>query len=306
LTATPALLVYGGKMNDPLRLSNLNALMECTEGDPEVAVALIDGPVDVHHPAFEATTIRVLAHDCGGCTPAGGAACRHGTLVAGVLKARRGSGALAICPGCTLLVRPIFAEPLPDAGSNLSAATPFVLAAAVLDCLRAGAWVINISAAVIQPAPDAEQALVEALDLAARRNVLVVVAAGNQGTIGGTALTRHPWVIPVAACNGRRMPLPRTNLGHSIGRHGLLAPGEQVAGLAAGGGIAHFGGTSAATPLVAGAAALLRSWFPLASGSDVRDALLHGNGIRRTSVIPPMLDAEGAYESLAVRKRRAA
>jgi len=37
-------------------------------------------------------------------------ACSHGTLVAGVLSARRDSLHPGICPGCTLVVRPIFSD----------------------------------------------------------------------------------------------------------------------------------------------------------------------------------------------------
>ena len=47
----------------------------------------------------------------------------HGTYVAGILAARRGSGAPAICPGCTLLVRPIFLETASD-NAEMPSATP--------------------------------------------------------------------------------------------------------------------------------------------------------------------------------------
>jgi hypothetical protein len=40
--------------------------------------------------------------------------------------------------------------------------------------------------------------------------VLIVAAAGNQGTIGGTVITGHPWVIPVVAWK----PVNESNLGH--------------------------------------------------------------------------------------------
>ena len=40
---------------------------------------------------------------------------------------------------------------------------------------------------------------------------------------GGTIITAHPWVVPVGACDLRGKPLNESNLGHSIGRRGLLA-----------------------------------------------------------------------------------
>jgi subtilisin family serine protease len=295
------------QMADPLCLANFPPLMDRTEGQPSVAVALIDGPVVLDHPALDRASIRLLVEGhSSACTRNDSIACRHGTLVAGVLKARRGTGALAICPGCTLFVRPIFAETPLQNGSEMPASSPATLATALLDCIRAGARVVNISAALVQPSPNRDQELEAALDLAARRQVLIVAAAGNQGVVGGTAITRHPWVIPVTACDDEGRLLPHTNLGNSIGRRGLLAPGQRIAGLATGGGIAYFGGTSAAAPIVAGAAALLCAQFPDASGAMVKDALLRGSGARRTSVIPPVLDAGAALQTLAIRYRRAA
>ncbi len=59
--------------------------------------------------------------------------------------------------------------------------------------------VLNVSAALAQPSLKSERALEEALDQA-KRGVIVIAAVGNQGTLGSTAITRHPWVIPVVAC----------------------------------------------------------------------------------------------------------
>ncbi len=218
----------------------------------------------------------------------------------------RASGASAICPGCTLLVRPVFAEPSGAEAEGMPQATPAALAAALLDCLYAGAHVINLNAALVRPSLNAEQALGDALNLAARRSVLVVAAAGNQGAVGGSPITRHPWVLAVAACDEFGRPLPYTNLSGSIGGRGLLAPGRGVVGLDSAGGTATFDGTSAAAPLVSGAAALLLSEFPYASGAAVRHALLSAAGPRRASVVPPMLDAGAAYQTLLNQSRRAA
>lgn len=284
-------------MRDPFGLVNLAPLMARTEGAPGVSVALVDGPVAVDHAALPHERVRTLGDASGTCAVANSAACRHGTLVAGVLAARRGTGAAALCPGCTLLVRPIFAEAQPVADDQ-PAASPSDLAAALRDCLAAGAWIVNLSAALVQPSLNGERALQEALDAAARRGTLIIAAAGNQGAVGGTAITRHPWVLPVAACDGQGRPLAYTNLSASIGRRGLLSPGQGVTGLDAAGGVGHLHGTSAATPVVAGAAALLWSEFPRASAAQVRLALTQSAGPRR-SVVPPLLNAGAAYRMLA-------
>ncbi len=291
---------------DLLDLINLTPLMARTEGCAEVIIGLIDGPVALDHPALAPKRVRVLDDDAGGaCNLATSAACRHGTLVAGVLVARRETGAAAVCPGCTLLVRPIFTESQ-KVMDDQPAASPGDLAVAIRDCIAAGATIINISAALLQPSLNGERALQEALDLAARRGVIVAVAAGNQGAVGGTAITRHPWAIAVAACDERGKLLSYTNLGGAIGRRGLLAPGKEIAGLDSAGGVASFSGTSAATPLVTGTAALLRSEFPRATGAQIRMALAHSSGPRRASVVPPLVNAWGAYLALAHTQRRVA
>jgi subtilisin family serine protease len=125
---------------------------------------------------------------------------------------------------------------------------------------------------------------------------MVVVAAGNQGSVGSSALTRHPWVIPVIACDALGWPIGYSNLGNSIGRRGLSAPGQGVTSLAVNGQLATFSGTSAAAPFVTGAIALLLSIFPAATAARLKTAIT--NGARRATVVPPLLDAWAAYQAL--------
>src|SRR5262249_21369818 len=148
---------------------------------------------------------------------------------ASILAADRDAGAPAICPGCTFLARPIFSE-TPASAGVMPSASPEALAAAIVECVSAGARIVNLSLAVVQAPPAAERQLARALDAAAARGVLVVAAAGNQGTVGSTVITRHPWVIPVVACDLGGRALEISNLGSSAGRRGLSAPGEGVRG----------------------------------------------------------------------------
>ncbi|HWT00262.1 MAG TPA: S8 family serine peptidase [Pyrinomonadaceae bacterium] len=284
---------------DPLDLVKLTPLMRLTDGRAETTIGLIDGPVVTTHPDMAGAKVREMPGTRGGtCARAGSAACVHGTFVAGILCAKRGSAAPAVCPNCTLLVRPIFAETT-QANGPMPSATPEELAAAIIDCVNSGAHVINLSAALVRPSSRGERSLEEALNYSARRGVIVVAAAGNQGTVGSSAITRHPWVIPVTACDLRGRPVGFSNLGHSIGRRGLGAPGVGVTSLGADGKHHTFGGTSTAAPFVTGAVALLWSEFPGATAAAVRNAVTRPVAVRRTGVAPPLLDAWAAYQLMA-------
>ncbi|MFC9325936.1 S8 family serine peptidase [Kitasatospora sp. NPDC057015] len=289
-------------MAGPLDLVGLTSVMARSAGRPEVLVGLIDGPVAVGHPGLAGRRVVVLrgggGRRAGACDAAGGEApCLHGTFVAGVLSGGRSSGAPGVCPGCTLLVRPIFAADRPGRRAEPSARAE-ELADAVVECVDAGARVLNLSVAPEQPSSAANRALEGALDHAAGRGVVTVVAAGNQGALGSTAITRHPWTIPVVAYDRRGRPMDLSNLGRAIGERGLGAPGEAVASLGAGRRPLVLTGTSAATPFVTGAVALLLSAFPAASPAQVRAALVGAAG-PRGRVVPPLLAAGAAYTALS-------
>jgi len=288
----------------PLDLVQLTALMERTSGTPDMLVGLIDGPVVMTHPDLTEENIRGISGKLSGtCTQVSSAACLHGTFVAGVLCAKRTSVAPAICPNCTLLVRPIFAETISERG-QMPSATPKELATAICECIEAGARVINLSSALVEPASNGQRELVEALDYALRRGVLVVVAAGNQSTLGSSIITRHPWVIPVVAYDLRGRPMDQSNFGNSIGRRGLGAPGDAITSLGAKGTLLTFGGTSAATPFVTGTIALLWSVFPAATAAEIRYAVIQASVPRRPTVVPPLLNAWGAYHMMKMSVRR--
>lgn len=279
----------------PTGLVGLTPLMARTPGRPSVVVGLIDGRVASDHPAFADHPVRELrpAAGAGGCRRAD-VCCAHGTAVAGILSASRG-----VCPGCTLLYRPLFTDRPADGGpaTCLGGVRTGELAEAITETVDAGAHVLNLSLA--QPAPSGfrDQALESALDHAADRGVILVVAAGNQGRMGSSSLTDHPWVIPVTAYDRAGRPMPQSNLSASIGRHGVGAPGDRIPGPGLGGRPFLLSGTSAAAPFVTGTVALLRSAFPKATPATVRYAVTHAPG-RRRSVSPPLLNAWAAYTVL--------
>jgi subtilisin family serine protease len=178
----------------------------------------------------------------------------------------------------------------------MPSATPGELAQAIIECIEADVRVLNLSVAFAQPSSRGERELEEALNQAVRRGVIVVAAAGNQGTLVSSAITRHSWVIPVAACDLQGRPTAQTSFGSSIGKRGLGAPGEGVTSLGTGGEPITLGGTSVAAPFVTGAVALLWSIFPRATAAEMKVALTGAYGRRRSAIIPPLLNAWESYQ----------
>jgi subtilisin family serine protease len=282
-----------------LDLVRLAPLMERSSGSSAIGIGLIDGPVAVDHPDLAGAHISGVGKDGSACSRSASEACVHGTHVAGVLGARRGSPAPSICPGCTLLVRPIFHET--NVNGTPPLAMPDDVGEAIVECLDAGARIVNLSAATGEPTIRAEVRLRQALDHAVRRGALVVAAAGNQGALGSSDITRHPGVIPVVGYDLAGRPMNQSNFGRSTGKWGLGAPGEGIVSLATQGLPVPRSGTSFAAPFVSGALALLWSMFPAADASRLRRAL--SGERRRATVIPPLMNAQAALEDLALRAR---
>jgi subtilisin family serine protease len=276
----------------------LKPLMQQSSGNAKVTIGLIDGPVMLTHPDLAHQNLREISGSKGAsCNNTNKIACLHGTFVAGILSARRGSTAPAICPDCTLLIRPVFFSKT-SGQEQMPSATPHELATAITECFAAGAKIINLSLALVQPSLKEEQALTETINHAAKQGVIVVAAAGNQGTLGSSTITRHPWVIPVVACDLSGRPVNGTNLGRSIGKFGLSAPGDNITSLGTEGKPMTSGGTSAAVPFVTGTIGLLWSLFPAATAAQIKLAILQTSSPRRAALVPPLLDANAAYQSL--------
>jgi len=286
----------------PLRLVRLDGLMARTRGRPDVRIGLIDGPVLTDHAELERERFVTVTEEAGAtCSRPDSVACLHGTFIAGILASTRQSTAPAICPDCTVLVRPIYRDTLVPLADN-PVAGPRQLAAAIVDTIDAGARIVNVSLGVSNGSLGVNGELSEALNYASRRGTIIVAAAGNQGEVGASLITRHPSVIPVVACDLHGRVLNGSNVGRSIGIHGLLAPGQEVTSLGAHGGPLALSGTSVATPFVSGTIALLWSAFPSATPAAIRRAVSQ-SWMRRRSITPPLLDAEAAYDALAERTR---
>ncbi|MEA2348641.1 MAG: thermitase [Thermoleophilaceae bacterium] len=102
------------------------------------------------------------------------------------------------------------------------------------------------------------------------KGAVLVAAAGNEGILA----TRHPagakQVISVAATNASDGRASFSNMNDDVE---LAAPGDQILSLQLGGGYVRYSGTSQATPVVAGAAALVSDMHPSWTAKRIRKQL---------------------------------
>jgi subtilisin family serine protease len=291
---------------NPLSLTRLDFLMKISSGNPKLTIGIIDGPIDLDHPAFKESKITaVKKSQLVKCKNADSMACGHGTFVAGMLCAKRGISAPAICPQCNYLIRPIFNEQMPNKTNSkrviLPQSTPSELSEAIIEVVDAGAKIINLSLGLSESSLMVYHKLQESYEYARKRGVMIVAASGNQGNIGNPSLFDNQWVIPVVSCDENGQFDSTSNFGRSIGNRGVMAPGVDIESTFPGGQYAIMSGTSIATVFVTGAIALLLSIFTNATPGDIIKCLNIGGinkGHTHRSLIPPLLNAESAFQIL--------
>jgi subtilisin family serine protease len=290
---------------DPLSQTRLQSLMSISSGHPDIIIGVIDGPVDFNHPAFQESRIRTVKDSqLGACKNASDISCTHGTFVVGILCAKPGLSAPAICPNCEIILNPIFREEDANNTNNkdiiFPSATPEELSRAIIETIDAGAQVINLSLGLSSSSLTVYDKLQQAYDYALHKGVIIVVAAGNQGNIGNISLINHQWLIPIAACDENNRLDSLSNFGPSIGNRGLMAPGVNITSTYPGGQYTRMSGTSFAAPFVTGGIALLWSIFPKADPAAIIHSITTGTSFKRHSIIPPLLNVEAAWNKLKI------
>jgi subtilisin family serine protease len=263
-----------------------------------VTVAVLDTGVDASHPDLAPNMWRDPASGADGVNVIGGGAPTdgngHGTAVAGIIGARgnNGIGGTGVAQDARIMAVRVLGD---DA-----AGTTATVVEGMRYALAHGARIINLSLS----GPDRSQALEEQIQAAQTQGVLVVAAAGNEGTNldvrpSYPAAYPEPNVLAVASTGASGGLSSFSNRG--AGAVDLAAPGEDVLAPIPGGSYARWSGTSAAAPEVAGAAVLLEAASPTANADRVRDALL--GGARRLprlsgAVATGELDAGAAMQRL--------
>ncbi|MFJ7683539.1 S8 family peptidase [Peribacillus butanolivorans] len=128
-----------------------------------------------------------------------------------------------------------------------------------------GAKVINLSLG-----GGYSRTIENALKDAAAKNVMVVVASGNDGMEGLSYPASSKYVISVGATNALDLVSDYSNYGAKLD---MVAPGTGIPSLVPNGNVTYMDGTSMAAPHVAATTALLLSGNPGLKLNDVREIL---------------------------------
>lgn len=259
-------------MTDVTKIPGLQKLWQKTQGDSQICVAVLDGLVDRVHPCFDGANLTQLPTLVQGEANPEGMMSKHGTHVTSVIFGQHGSSVWGIAPQCRGLIIPVFA----DEGRRLS---QLDLSRAIEEAVLNGAHIINISGGQLTDYGEAEDLLSKAVDLCEKSNVLIIAAAGNDGCKCLHVPAALPMVLAVGAIDNLGKPMEFSNWGEAYQTQGILAPGEDILGAKPGGGVTKSSGTSFASPIVSGVAALLLS-LQIQHGEKpnphkVRDAILN-------------------------------
>lgn len=218
----------------------------------------------------------------------------HGTPCAGV-AAGAGPRAYGLAPGCRLLPVKVFTA-LPRAidqeGDNAFASDSAVAAAIRYAALEARADILSCSWGGLPSKPLLQAFHDAATDGRDGRGALIVCAAGNDGVEAIDYPAADPHAIAIGASTDRERRAPYSNRGRKLwvvapsdgGDRGIFTTDVAERGRGYNPGLAphggrdglycnDFGGTSSATPLVAGLCALLLSVDPALSRDEVQQVL---------------------------------
>lgn len=237
-----------------------------------VRVAILDSGIDASHPDLAGQTVRGADFTGEGPGDRNG----HGTAMAGIVAALNNQiGYVGVAPG---------AQPV-----EVKVATAFgsLEESWVADAIR---WAADNNCRVISMSFGGSmrtRVLEEAVNYAWNRGAVLVGAAGNSGVNEPEYPSAFPNVICVAGTDENDYRWSGSNYGNWVD---ISAPARQIPLLWAGGRYETRSGTSASTPHVSAAAALLWAQYPNETNTFIRRQLEAGRRPLPDSSIPGMVD----------------
>lgn len=260
---------------------------EKTTGSTAVVVAVIDTGIDATHEDLQAINFVkgfdvISRKSIEGKTNSDDNG--HGTLIAGILGATTNNQAGVVGTNWRISLMPIKALDQNGRGDTTK------VAAGIVWAVDNGAQILNLSLGGIAFGHD--PVLAEAIAYAFRKNAIIVSAAGNDSAIESTNLDISP-VYPICEDNGLNMIIgvaasDQNDFKANFSNYGkncidVMAPGKRILStinhdpitkIYSPNAYAYASGTSLATALVAGQAALLKSVYPFATNIQIRDRII--------------------------------
>ena len=255
-----------------------------------VTVAVLDTGVDPAAPDLAGSVTAGADFTRSGRASAGVFWGVHGTAVASLIAGHGHGpggtdGIAGVAPRAKILsVRVVLerTDPLED-NHALASHQPAAIASGIRYAVRHGARVIALPLDPGQPtvvhaaAPAAaggSAAEKAAVAYAASRGVVLVAPAGDTGNQADRVNypAAYPGVISVGAVDRTFAQSPFTSRRPYVT---LTAPGQAIVAAIPGGGYTTFSSTSAASAIVAGIAALIKSRYPSLTAAQVKAALIH-------------------------------
>jgi flagellar hook assembly protein FlgD len=253
-------------------------------GSPAVRIAIVDSGVDVRHPdlagkvvgTHNAVTGGTDVHDVVG----------HGTGTASVAAAATGNGVGIAGAGRN---SSLLAVKVADVTGRIFTDD---LAAGIVWAVDHGANVVNLSLG----GPTSDRLEKAAVAYAEAHNVLVVAAAGNEGSSAKQFPAALPGVLAVGATSSNgAVRAPFSSYGSWVD---LAAPGRSIVVATPGGGYEVADGTSYSAPLVSGSAALLAAYRPGRTAAELQQALIGGTDTARIGFTHGLLHVDRALAFL--------
>lgn len=248
-------------------LPGVDRLQLLGDGGAGVTIAIIDGPVDFDHPVLQGADLTLASGATAWPARVGNRMAEHGTAVASVIFGQPESAVPGIAPRARGLIVPVYDV---DTGR----APQLEIARAIQIALREGADIINFSGGQYSDTGVADQWLSDAVARCAEAGVLLVAAAGNDGCECLHVPAASTTALAVGAVDAEGRPMDFSNYGTGYTCNGITAPGQHIRTAIPGGGVTTMSGTSFATPLVSGVAALVAAALPELRGGRIRDFLL--------------------------------
>jgi type VII secretion-associated serine protease mycosin len=287
----PSLVAMGAACADDVRGSQREVIdtLELTKAwrtsqGENVTVAVLDSGVDPRHRDLEGSVITGKDFTEGANPPGVAPRRLHGTYMASLIAGHGhgpggDSGVIGVAPKARLLSVRVILEDEEAGFREFNSAQRFedVVARGIRYAVDRGAGVINMSISK-ELATTEERAAVR---YAISRGVVLVAAAGNDGArkpdASGFAPYSYPAAFPgvvsVAATDGGPRRASFSNWNPSVL---VAAPGVDILGAGPGDEYWVGRGTSQATALVSGVAALVKSKYPDMTPAAVVQALTAG------------------------------